>query len=231
MERGLPELAPAPCSHDGSFVIVGSGPSLPDHIEDLKREQLAGRPLCAIKGSHDLLIDHGITPNLFVSVEPRKRPLKHLSENTIYLLASRCSPDLFDQLKDYKVLIWHAWSEEAECDEFKGQFAIGGGSTSGIRAIFVGYVLGFRKFILYGMDSCLAGDKKTKRFSGETVGDGWITDIIVGGRRFWCNGAMAQQAIEFQHIYTSLPDINIYPKGDGLITAIINERKKRGFTA
>jgi len=29
LRRDLPELQPALCSHDGTFVIVGSGPSLP----------------------------------------------------------------------------------------------------------------------------------------------------------------------------------------------------------
>jgi uncharacterized Rossmann fold enzyme len=228
MARKLPELAPAICPNDGTFVIVGSGPSVVDHLEEIRKDSEIGRPICAIKGTHDWLIQNGIDPNLFLSVEPRVRPLKHQSQNTVYLLASRCPPELFDQLKDHKVMLWHSWSMEPECKLWKGHFGIGGGTTSGLRAINVGYILGFRKFLLYGMDSCLAADKDTKRFTGEIVGDGLVVDVHVGDRIFYCNGALAQQANEFQLLYQGMPDATIEAKGDGLIAAILSERRRLG---
>lgn len=231
LARGLPEFAPAFCSHDGTFVIAASGASLPEYVQELKQEQEQGRPICAIKGAHDYLIDNGITPNLFVSVEPRDRPLKHISDQTVYMLASRTSPALFDQLETAKVILWHAWSAEPECEEWKGHYGVGGGTTSGLRAITLGFLLGFRKFVLYGFDSCLDKDRDTKRFTGEKVGDAWKLDIIVDGRRFWCNGALAQQATEFQELYKGMPNVTIEAKGDGLIAAILAARRKRGFVA
>jgi hypothetical protein len=108
-----------------------------------------------------------------------------------------------------------------------GKFGIGGGTTSGLRAINVGYVLGYRKFRLYGLDSCLADDKSTKRFTGEKAGA--IIDVIVGGRTFWCNHAMAQQAQDFQQLYKVMPDMTVESFGDGLITAILAERRKQGL--
>lgn len=234
LARKLPELVPACCSHDGSFVIVASGPSLPGFIEEIREHQAKGRPICAVNGAHDFLVENGITPHLFISVDPRNtilQNIKHKQDDTIYLLASRCNPEVFDYLKDNKILLWHAWSDEPECDVWKGRFGIAGGTTSGLRAINVAYILGFRNFIGYGLDSCLAKDKDTKRFSGEKVGPGWVTDVIVGGRRFWCNGAMAQQASEFQMLYRYMPGLSLDLKGDGLLAAIIDERKKRGFNA
>lgn len=233
MARGLPELEPAICSHDGTFVVVGSGTSLPQYVEAIREEQLSGRPICAVNGAHDFLVEHGITPNLFVSVDPRTTIVANVSkpqDYTIYCLASRCHPELFDHLKNYKVMLWHAWSDEPECNIWVGKkFGIAGGTTSGLRSINVGYIMGFRNFVLYGMDSCLGKDKYTKRFSGENVGKGTVIDVIVGGRRFFCNGAMAQQATEFQMYYKYLEGIHIESNGNGLITAIIEERKKRGF--
>jgi len=217
-------------------VIAASGPSLPKFVEDIRQEQLNGRPICAINGAHDFMIENGITPQLFLSTDPRTTIIPNVSKpqiDTIYLLASRCHPELFDHLKDYKVMLWHAWSDEPECRVWqeKQKYGIAGGTTSGLRAINVAYVLGFRRFVLYGMDSCLADDKDTKRFSGEKVGKAWRTDVIVGGKRFWCNGAMAQQATEFQQLYNYMPELTIEAKGDGLIAAIIEERKKRGYPA
>jgi len=231
LARGLPELVPAPCSHDGTFVVVGSGFSVTGFLDEIREEQQKGRPICAVKGTHDWLLDNGVTPNLFVSVEPRSRPLRHVSQDTIYLLASRCSQDLFDQLKDAKVILWHSWSPEKECDEFLKlkKFAIGGGPTSGLRAINLGYVLGFRKFVLYGFDSCLAPDQDTKRFTGEKVGGAMKLDVWVNGKRFWCNGALADQANQFQELYKAMGDITIEAKGDGLIANIIAQRKRMGM--
>ncbi len=55
--------------------------------------------------------------------------------------------------------------------------------------------------------------------------------MIVNGKRFWANGAMAQQAQEFQQYYAIMPDLQVTVKGDGLIAAIVAARQKRGYPA
>lgn len=230
LSLGLPELQPAVCPHDGNMVLVGSGPSLPAFIEEIRAERAKGRPICAIKGAHDFLCQNGIEPDLFLSVEPRDRRsnVKEKNDRTVYLLASRVAPEMFDHLKERKVVLWHSWSAEEENKVFDntGKLLIGGGTTSGLRAINVFYVLGFKNFILYGMDSCLADDGKTKRFDGSKAGQ--IIDIIMGGRKFLANYAMAAQAQEFQNIWRVMPDIHVDVKGDGLLAWIVSERKKHG---
>ena len=234
---GLPELQPALCAHDGTFVIVGSGPSLPQFVDEIKGEREKGRPICAIKGTHDFLCERGIEPTLFLSVDPRPR-VEHLrckTENTIYLIASRCHPEIFQRLKGDRIILWHSWADEDEAREIwetrKQKLLIGGGTTSGLRAINVAYMLGFRKFVLYGMDSCLGSDG-TKRFNGDLPGQ--TIDVFVGGptgRKFLTNHAMAQQASDFQQVYNAMPDVTVEAKGDGLLAAIIEERKQRGMKA
>lgn len=174
------------------------------------------------------MIENGIIPDCFISVEPRDRTenLKHKHEEVAYLLASRVNPNVFEHLNDCHVTLWHSWSTDEECEAFKGKMAIGGGTTSGLRAINVGYVLGYRKFKLYGFDSCLSEDKKKKRFTGE--GPGQIIDVVVGEKTFWCTYALAQQAQDFQKLY-QIMDITIESVGNGLISAIIDERKRLGF--
>jgi len=229
---GLPDLKPALCSHDGHFVIAGAGPSLADHLDELKEERVKGRPICAVKGAHDFLIDNGIEPDLFLSIDPRDRRnnVQKETENTIYLLASRCAPQLFDHLKDRKVMLWHAASVDDENRAIGDNvFMIGGTSTSGLRAINVGYFMGFRKFVLYGMDSCNASDGITKRVDGSLTGQ--TIDVIVGqtGKKFICNVAMAEQAQAFQKIWEMMPDAKLEIKGDGLLKAILEERKRLGM--
>lgn len=253
LARGLPEFQPAITFNDGTFVVCGSGPSLTSHLEEIKAERRSGRPVCAVKGSHDWLMDNGFEPDMFVSCEPRERPLKSTSARTMYLIASRCNPNLLDQLTADKreIVLWHSassrpgtlppdpgivptWDElnmTPECEVWRGRFGVGGGTTSGLRAIYIGFLLGFRKFTLYGFDSCLAKDKFTKRFSGENIGKSKLMDVIVNGKRFFCNGALAQQAVEFQQLYEGLPNITIEARGDGLIAEILKARRVRGYAS
>lgn len=251
LERKCQEFAPALVVNDGHFVICGSGPSLPSFVEEIRNERKQGRTICAIKGAHDLLCENGIEPDCFVTCDPKPKieVIKHANEKTIYLLASRVHPALYDLLEGKNVVMWHSaasmgkaeikkgdkpkWEDlklTPECDLWKGRFAVGGGTTSGLRAVYIGFLMGFRKFILYGMDSCLAADNFTKRFTGENIGPNKPIDVIVNGRRFFANGAMALQASEFQEIYNLLP-ITVEAKGDGLIAAIIKARKERGLPA
>lgn len=226
---GLPELLPAICSHDGNMVIVGSGPSLADHVEEIRKDQESGRPICAIKGAHDYLLSHDIYPDLFLSIDPRDRRnnVQRESPNTVYLLASRCCPEMFSHLKDRNVMLWHCMSTEDENEILRkhGKYMIGGMSTSGLRALNVGVYMGYRNFVMYGMDSCLAPDGITKRIDGSLTGQ--RQDVIVGGRKFICNVAMAKQAQDFQYCYSIMPGIHIDVKGDGLLAAINAERRRQ----
>ena len=247
LARGLPEFAPALCAHDGTFVIVGSGPSMPQFVDDLRAEKAAGRPICAVNHAHDSLVTQGIEPTFFLTIDPRPRADYHLTtlpQDTIYLLASRVHPEMFDRLKDHKVMLWHAWADQDMADSIwdsRTAFLVGGGTTSGIRAINVGYILGFRKFVLYGLDSCLAPDGKTKRFNGD--GSGQMTKVQVGwfrgteqgcdpqSREFVSNYAMAMQAKDFNRVYVDMPNATFDVKGDGLLAAIVAQRKAMGLHA
>lgn len=228
---GLPELPPAICSHDGTFVIAGSGPSLAHMADEIRAERDKGRPICAIKGAHDFLCRQGIEPDLFLSIDPRDRRnnVQEKTENTVYLMASRCSPELLEFLSDRKVMLWHALSSEEENMLLIEKYRIGGTSTSGLRAVNVGYYMGFRKFVMYGMDSCNAPDGITKRIDGSLTGT--TTEVIVDGsmKKFTCNIPMAQQALDFQKLWVMMPDVQVEIKGGGLLAAILEERKKRGM--
>ena len=240
IQRGLPEFKPALCVNDGTFIVAGAGPSLAQFVNEIKAEKAKGRPICAAKGAHDFLVENGIEPDLFISIDPRDRRnnVQLKSESTCYLLASRCCPQLFDHLIEQapgRVWCWHAASREEENAIFRNHnipYAVGGLSTSGLRAVNIGYFMGFRKFIMYGMDSCNAPDGITKRVDGSLTGQ--VIDVVVGGKygkKFTCNVAMAKQAEDFQHLYTMMPDITIEVKGDGLIAAIVEERRRLGKAA
>lgn len=139
---------------------------------------------------------------------------------------------MFDYLKDRKVLIWHAASAPDEQHLMRSmgvKYMLGGTSTSGLRAVNMAYYMGYRKVVLYGMDSCNAADGVTKRVDGSLTGQ--TVEVVVGitGRKFTCNIAMAQQAKDFQQLWTMMPDIGVEIVGDGLLKAILDERKRLGY--
>ena len=228
--RGLPELTLAPIKHDGNIVLVASGWSMPDYIDDIKAHRRAGQPIVAIKAAHDFLVEHGVEPDLWVNLDPRDRTdgIQRLNDHTVYMPASRCPPSTFDYLQGRKILLWHSWIEGAELTAIgPKRLAIGGGTTSGLRAINIGYLLGFRNFTLYGYDSCNRADG-VKRFTGEASGPS--IDVFVGGptgKKFNCNMAMAQQANEFQKLFETMGDITLDVKGPGLIAEIMRVRDER----
>ena len=235
LARGIPELAPAPTAHDGTFVCVASGWSMPSFIDEIKAHRRAGRPIVAIKAAHDFLMENGVEPDLWINLDPRDRTsnIQRLNDHTVYMPASRCPPVTFEHLKGRKVLLWHSWSDSLEAKALPGgKLAVGGGTTSGMRAINIGYLLGYRKFVLYGYDSCNDAEGR-KRFTGEMTGP--TLDIYVGDgpnrQKFVCNAAMAQQAKEFQMVYTVMSDITVDARGPGLIAAILEERRKLNLAA
>ncbi|NDE59509.1 MAG: hypothetical protein EB010_08825, partial [Acidimicrobiia bacterium] len=94
LARGLPELTLAPIKHDGNMVLVASGWSMPDYIDEIKAHRKAGRPIVAIKAAHDFLCQNGIEPDMWVNLDPRDRTdgVQLANDHTVYLVASRCPP-------------------------------------------------------------------------------------------------------------------------------------------
>lgn len=231
--RGLREFMPAIVKHDGHMVIVGSGPSVADHVEEIRDEQAQGRPVMAIKGAHDWLRSRGITPDVWVSMDSQVSILKHLlmkSESTCYLVASKVPGEVFDHLRDQQVVLWHAWMGQGEEALFpEGSCMVGGGSTSGLRGITLAWLMGFRRVILYGFDSCLKDG--AKRVDGSKPID-WTIPIQAGihGTQRICDSSMASQANEFQLMtFAVMEDLKVKVVGDGLIADIMEERKRLGF--
>jgi hypothetical protein len=231
LSLGLPELQFGLLVHDGTFVLCASGPSIAFHVDEIRADQAAGKTICAVKGAYDFLRGHGITPNLYLSVEPRYKPVLNPAQESAFLLASRCHPQMFEDLKSHRIFVWHSWSVEDGADLLEGKVLVGGGTTSGLRAVNVAYCLGFRKFKWYGMDSSL-GIRGEKRVGQEPLGSD-VKQIAVclekGGPEYITNMAMGAQAQEAQTIYNVMPDITVEVVGEGLIPAIWEQRKQRGY--
>ena len=225
--RGYPQVLRQESPKDGMITLVASGPSVAGQL-DVIREMAKTSLIVAIKDAHDWLIDNGVIPDYALAIDPQEHRISFHKPNhgVEYMIASQCHKAMFDNLEGHKVTIWHPYVMKGQ-DRPKNSLLIGGGTTSGLRAISLFYVLGWRHFALFGFDSCLDGDKLRVNGSGLKEGD-QVTEIRIDqeGETFYCNASMALQAEHFQTYYDYLPDAQYYGFGHGLIQAIIKKREE-----
>lgn len=226
--RGYPQVTEAHPVKTGAILLVASAPSVKGQLELIKKMKAAGSPIVAIKGAHDWLIENGVTPDYALAIDPQEHRIAFYKPqpSVHYMIASQCHPAMFDNLDGYQVTLWHPYVKKGQ-DRPKKSMLIGGGTTSGLRAISLFYVLGYRQFELFGFDSCNYGELLRVNGDGLKDGDKLIeVKIDPDGETFNCNMSMALQAEHFQTYYDYLPDATFNGHGRGLIQAIIKKREQ-----
>lgn len=220
-ERELPEVL------GGTVALIGSGPTVKSQLESIRKERDLKNPIVAIKDAHDWLISEGIVPDYAVAIDPQEHRwncFRKKDSRVTYLIASQCHPAMFEHLKDMHVRLWHLYIRKDQTYP-PNSFLVTGGTTTGLRSITLFYAMGYRRFSLYGYDSCIQeGDL---RMDG-TKPSGNISSVFVGHdkREFLTTPEMAAQANEFQTLYQCMPDMEVVSHGNGVITAILEERAK-----
>lgn len=161
LSRGLPEVTPCK-PHGLTLSVAGGGPSLLDTYQELDGV------IAGVNGSLAFLLSHEIKDGAsyvcgIMDAGEHIADMIVADPNVRYYVASVVDPKVFDKLSGCDVRLWHVSPEstsdpdgvESVLNEFRsdGWRAIGGGCTMGLRWINLGYVLGFRKFKMHGMDS------------------------------------------------------------------------------
>ena len=151
--------------------IVGSGPSVTDTYQDLRGHVLA------INSAHGFLIDRKITPHMamFWDASPLVAEFAVPNPDTVYLVASRCHPYVFDRLSGCRVIVWFASGDPGIKELLQKRLInepmILGVSAGVTRAMFLMYALGYRTLHVYGADSSYSGDKTHVQGSLAKEGD------------------------------------------------------------
>lgn len=238
MERPIPHFVPSP-QHDHEIVLVGSGPSIRDHVEDIRKLRDQGAYIVGIKAAHDFLIEHDIIPHMALMVDPQPhivKCFKHKRPDVFYMVASQCHPEVFDYFSDSKAVLWHLLTgKEGEKEAIRGEVALGGGSTSGMRAMTLAWAMGFRKMHLFGYDSCMINydPEKNKvqelKVDGTLSKDGEPMKLWIQGREFYANPPMAAQTTEFEKVMNAFKlQIQVRVWGDGSIPHLAKIRHEKG---
>lgn len=184
--------------HDGIIAIVGGGPSLDDSMIDLQLAKARGATVWALNGTHDWLIERNIVPNGMVLLDSRADNVGFLQKphpDVRYYISTQCDPAAFKALEGYHdVRRWSAWSWGID-----DNIVIGGGATVGLKALCLAYVLGYRKFKLFGYDSSYRNG--ANHAYPQPMNDGEeIAEAVVYGETFTAAKWMMRQVREFQDL-------------------------------
>ena len=201
IKQGYTQIEPHP-TNDIEVMIVGGGPSLSQQVEKIKQLRANGVKLLAINGAYKWCLDNDLTPSAMVMVDAREfnsRFTKPVVDDCKYFIASQCNPKAFEGLPKDRTYIWHTQAEmlnEILDAQYETWWPIPGGSTVLLRAIPLFRTLGFKRFHIFGCDSCLEENKHHAYEQKENDGQ-LIIPVNVGGKIFKCHPWMVSQAQEF----------------------------------
>jgi len=218
-------------TNDVDVAILGGGPSLAQFEDEIRDLQKAGTKIVTLNGAYNWCLDRDIAPVTQVMVDAREfnaRFTKPVREDCMYLLSSQCHPSVFEGLPKERTLLWHSTAKEVHAilKEHYGStpwYPIPGGSTVLLRAVPLLRQLGFRRFHLFGCDSCLT-DGAHHAYTQEENDHGVVGPIVVqpSGRVFYCHSWMAAQAREFISLIQQLGnEIELQVHGDGLLAYLL----------
>ena len=219
--------------HGNLAIIVCYGPSLNDNWVDLMSQvKFHGGDVFSVSGSHDFLIRRDLIPKYHIEVDPREHKARNMTRPTQgvqYLIASCCHPTLVDKLVPYDLTLWHMANSADSfrtVDELEpDQFMVHGGGNAGLRAIAVAYVMGYRNFVIYGMDCSFKGDQQ---WAGPHTGKRKdVIEVVCEGEKFLTSGINVTYARQFLSMLDQAPGANFHLVGHGLLQALVKATNKQ----
>lgn len=218
--------------HDGTAIMVGGGPSVADHLWDIRERVSTGGTVFAMNAASAFLRRNGIEVDYQIIADAKPETATLVDEGAKHhLIASQANPDTVDA--GMNVTLWHLGINDMErlfpAERVKrgGYALVGGGASVGNSAMCLAYVMGFREMHCFGYDSSHrngeshAYDQPMNRLI-PTV------DVEWAGKVYQSSVAMKAQAEKFQITAQGLKaeGCRITVHGDGLLPAMFNTPPK-----
>ncbi|MBF0310481.1 MAG: DUF115 domain-containing protein [Magnetococcales bacterium] len=227
VRRNYARLAPEAERPGQELLIVAGGPSMPGMLS-LLRALHPVHPILAVNGAHDFLrsLDPPLLPEFAVMLDAdpvMRGVMRHPGPETLYLMANQCDPEVLSALGRHRMLLWHVGGDTGEAEPFTSESnwtVVHNGCTGGLRAISLGMVLGYRRFHLFGVDSCHL-DGKSHGYE-HAPGQETRLEVRLGGGSFRCEPWMLAQALDFGQMLAKFPSwgITVRVHGPGLLAAM-----------
>lgn len=206
--------------NEGHAVIIGGGPSLKREIEEIRLRQQNGQKIFTLNNSWKLLAENGIKADFHIMLDAREENLEFIPPFHVkQFYSSQCHPEIWDASPD--AVLWNHLNAMNVIE--KGEVFIAGGSTVGLNALSVAYILGYRNLHLYGFDSSY--EEGEHHAYSQTLNDNENTVIVsVDGKDFKCAAWMASQVADFKILLPQLLSLgcSLTIHGYGLLPYIAN---------
>lgn len=241
--RPLPWLEAAP-EHRKVLSLVGGGPSLVDTLPGIRERKRLGQKVWALNNSWRLLQQHGVRFDAILLMDARPENAEFVKDgpDVDYYIAAMCHPSVFEALEGKRVFVWHpdqAQQEERaimEANRPERGFLIPGGGFIGLRALILAFVMGYRKFHLYGYDSCVSNGRHHAYPQSLNDNDRRMQFYMLGK---YYEGApwMGRQTHEFKDVHDKLVGhyaCSIVAHGAGMLPDLcrhLNQGKNHGSVA
>lgn len=232
-----------------SCVIVGGSPSVKDHLTEIKAHKRWGRRIVALNNAWRYLHKNGITPDVVVMLDARPENAEFLRgapKSMRVLLASQCHPDVFDvaEAEGLEVVAWHnGYGDNERLLEILKPYWQGpdqrpcilvpGGSTVGLRSLWLAAYSGFRTIHLYGCDSSYTDGGAHHAYPQALNDQETILDVVRGEKRYRCAPWMIRQAAEMAETWKDLREhteidgtpapVTVHVHGRGLLVDICRD--------
>lgn len=241
-----------------SVAIVCGAPSMKDCLADIRAQKRRGARIVSVNNVWRYLVANGITPDVNVMLDARPQNVEFVKDapkSIRFLLAGQCHPSVFDALSEHEVVLWHNgygdnsaireilapwWDDEGPSG--KPCLLVPGGSTVGLRSMWLATFSGFRTIHMYGIDGSYAESGEHHAYP-QTLNDHEATiEVARGSKRYICSPWMVRQAGEFVETWNDLrnfcdpvtgkPDpVQVFVHGHGLVPDIARDLRAEARAA
>ncbi len=203
------------------LAVIANGPSARE--ADLHALS-SDRSTLAVNGAIKLFLDQGLAPTYWACCDPQHYVLDYLPADpprgTIYLVASKCHPSVFERLKGCDVRVWHLLDQTTT-----GKAHVPLACSITLCATWLLHRMGFTDFEYWGWDGCIMdgrdhaahdiaqGIELHINYGGKIV-DG----EVIGGRNFGTSRSWAAEAQSAEQFFQLAKyfDISVKLNGDGM---------------
>jgi hypothetical protein len=218
--------------HAVKAIMVGGGPSLVDHLEEIRALQAEGGIVFAMNAASAFLNARGFVVDYQVIADAKDETATLVDPLALkHLFASQAGPLTFEAAG--RPIVWHLDIGNIEAyfppeRVARGGYALtGGGGAVGNAALCVAFALGHREFHIFGYDSSHRDDQS---HAYDQPMNALIPCVMVpwGGKVFKSSVSMKHQAEKYMLTSQALKregcELHLY--GDGLLqTMALTEPK------
>lgn len=213
--------------HDGHAVIIGGGPSLKHDLKEIFLRKNNGQHIFSLNNSWQWLVDKGLYPDAHIMLDARPENAKFVPTFPVKkYYASQCDKTVWDAAPD--AFLWnHLNAMNLVEDDPRANTMIAGGSTVGLNAMALAYVLGYRKIHLYGFDSSY-DEERHHAYDQDLNDKERVIVATAAGQEFTTAAWMADQVNQFCTLLPQLIELGciVTVHGYGMLPHVAKHMNK-----